>query len=73
MANEYPTLLTIAKANESDRAVGLIDEARRLVPEIDLIAARSIPGINFATFVRTTNPTVGFRKAGDAWEQTGHC
>ena len=41
----FPTLLDIAKANGSDKVVGLIDEAHRAVPEIDSLAARTISSI----------------------------
>lgn len=60
-----PTLLDVAKSNGSDKVVGLVDEAARMVPEIDRIAARTIKGINFKTHVRTANPTAAFRKASD--------
>jgi len=65
-----PTLLDIAKANGSDKVVGLIDEARRAVPEVDRIAARTIKGINYKTHVRTANPTAAFRKANDGADVT---
>lgn len=61
----FPTLLDIAKANGSDKVVGLIDEAYREVPEVGKIAARTIKGINYKTFVRTANPTAAFRKANN--------
>lgn len=59
------TLLDIAKANGSDPVVGLIDEASRVHPEIQLITGRTIKGINYKTLVRTANPTVSFRSAND--------
>jgi hypothetical protein len=64
------TLLDIAKANGSDPVVGLIDEARRAVPEVDRIAARTIKGINYKTHVRTANPTAAFRSANNGADYT---
>ncbi len=56
-----PTLLDIAIQNAADPVVGLIDETMKAVPEVRLGAARSIPGINYNTLVRTVLPTVSFR------------
>lgn len=60
-----PTLLDIAKANGSDRLVGLIDETTKVHPELTAVGARSIRGINFKTLVRTAlgSTTAGFRSA----------
>lgn len=63
MANQYPTLLDIAKANGSDAATGLIDETVNAHPEILVGAARTIAGVNYKTLVRTVLPTAAFRKA----------
>jgi hypothetical protein len=49
------TLLDIAKANGSDKVVGLIEEAIPTVPEITTVPARSIAGLNYKTLVRTSN------------------
>jgi len=59
------TLLDIAKMNGCDKTVGLIDEASRFHPEIQLFQARTVKGLNYPTLVRTALPTVGFRKAND--------
>jgi len=55
------TLLDIAKANGSDAVVGLIDETQKAHPEITQIAARTIKGISYKTWVRTGLPTAQFR------------
>lgn len=60
-----PTLLDIAKANGADKAVGLIDEASRVYPEVERFASRTIKGLNYKTLVRTGNPTASFRSAND--------
>lgn len=60
------TLLDIAKANGSDAAVGLIDEAARPHPEIAMLPARTIRGLQYKTLVRTAVPTGShFRNAND--------
>lgn len=74
-----PTLLDVAKRNAADPVVGLIDEAARQVPELsgqvqsrgqvitvpNVGAARTIPGMQYKTLVRTSLPTVGFRHANE--------
>ncbi|QDT39731.1 major capsid protein [Stratiformator vulcanicus] len=62
---EMPTLLDIAARNGSDMAVGLIDEASKVHPEIRLIASRTISGLNYRTRVLKKNPSVSFRDAND--------
>lgn len=57
------TLLDIAKLNNSDREVGLIEEVIPYIPELNLVPARTIKGINFKTMVRTGLPTISFRAA----------
>jgi hypothetical protein len=57
------TLLDIAKLNNSDREVGLIEEVIPAFPEMSLVPARTIKGINFKTMVRTGLPAVSFRGA----------
>ena len=58
-------LLDIAKANGSDAVVGLIDETTKLVPELTIVPARTIRGINYKTLIRTALPTTNgaFRSA----------
>jgi hypothetical protein len=57
------TLLDIVKRNAAltDGDIGLIDEAVRVSPEVQLGAARTIKGLNYQTRVRTGLPAVGFR------------
>lgn len=55
------TLLDIAILNNSDKEVGLIEEVIPFVPEVQLVPARTIAGLNFKTNVRVELPTVGFR------------
>lgn len=72
----YPTLLDMAKRNGRDRAVPLIQETSKWIPEISGInwdgstipgvgSVRTIKGINYKTLVRTANPTVAFRNANE--------
>ena len=66
-AGTHPTLLDIAKANAADDIVALIDETIQSHPEILLMPARTIRGINYKTLVRTALPTVGFRNANEGY------
>jgi hypothetical protein len=59
------TLLDIAKKNGSDPVVGLIDETTKAHPEITRVAARTIKGLNYKTWVRTGLPVTGFRNANE--------
>lgn len=72
----YPTLLDMAKRNSRDRAVPLIQETSKLMPEISgknmdgstipgVGQVRTIKGIKYETLVRTANPTVGFRNVNE--------
>lgn len=60
-----PNLLDIAKRNASDLSIELIDEALLFAPEVRLGPARPIPGRQYRTLVRTSNPTVSFRDANE--------
>lgn len=68
----YPTLLDMAKRNGRDRAVPLIEETSKLIPEISGVddTGRALPGvgtvrtiksINYKTLIRTSNPPVALR------------
>jgi hypothetical protein len=57
------TLLDVAKLNNTDKVVGLIEESVLFTPELDLFPARSVRGTSFYTVKRTGLPTAGFRKA----------
>lgn len=61
------TIADIAKANGSDAAVGLIEETTKAHPEIAMIPARPIKGLNYKTLVRVALPTNGsvFRNANE--------
>jgi hypothetical protein len=48
-----PTLLDIVKANGNDAVVGLVDETIKAHPELTLVPARTIVGLNYRTRVRT--------------------
>lgn len=61
MANA--TLLDIAKLNNNDRLVGLIEENLTSAPELNWFPTRSKPGTTYTTNVRTGFPSVGFRSA----------
>lgn len=62
-----PTLLDIVKANGNDAVVGLVDETIKSHPEISLIPARTIKGLNYRTRVRTSlGLTTGSFRAANA-------
>ena len=63
------TLLDIAKMNGADAIAGVIDETIRAFPEAQYVPARTIKGLSYKTLVRTSNPTVGFRKANSGGSQ----
>lgn len=56
-------MLDVAKANNNDKVVGLIEENLSAAPEISLFPARPVPGVSFTTLKRTAFPTTGFRAA----------
>lgn len=60
-----PTLMDVIRRNGTDSAVGLIEEATKAVPEVQLGAARTIAGLNYYVRVRTALPTVNFRRHGE--------
>lgn len=60
-----PTLLDIAKMTGNDAAVALVEEVILEVPELRVLGARTIPGTQFKTLVRTALPTVGFRSGNE--------
>lgn len=56
-------LLDIAKLNNTDKVVGLIEESVQFTPELDVFPARSVRGTSFYTVKRTGLPTAEFRTA----------
>lgn len=58
-------LLDIAKLNNSDKVVGLVEESILYTPELELFPARSIRGTSFYSTKRTGMPTAGFRTANE--------
>jgi len=59
------TLLDIAKMNNSDPLVGLIEEAAGAHPELRIGSARTIKGTHYKRLVRTALPNDGFRAANE--------
>lgn len=70
MPNAFPTLLDVVKLNAGDDLVGLISETEKACPEVIVVPARTIKGINFPTTVRVQLPAVGFRDANDGVDST---
>ena len=76
MANSYATLLDMAIRNGHDRAVPLIEETSKAMPEVSGInwdgskipgvgVTRTMPGEKYKTLVRTNTPVVSFRNANE--------
>lgn len=57
-------MLDIAKLTGNDRAIGLIEENLKAVPELERFDARTIPGTSFKAGRRTAYPSGSFRAAG---------
>lgn len=70
MANEYQTMLDVAKINGSDAVVGLIEENLNIAPELSLFPARTISGTSFKTLHRTALPTTQFRNTNEGVNTT---
>ena len=60
-----PTLLDIAKLNNDDGLIPIIEETIVKVPELTVLPAIDIPGQSYNTLVRTALPSVGFRNANE--------
>lgn len=70
MANEYLTMLDLAKINGTDAVVGLIEENLNLAPEVSLFPARTIKGTSYRTLHRTALPTTQFRNVNEGVNTT---
>lgn len=55
------TLLDIEKRSGNDTTIGMIEEIGLSAPEVTQIAARTISGTSYKTFIRTGVPRIGFR------------
>lgn len=58
------TLLDLARSKGHDRAVGLIEESVKYLPEFDLFSVRQVVGTSYDTLKRTALPTAAFTEAG---------
>jgi hypothetical protein len=58
-------LLDIAKLNDSDKVVGLIEEVLTFAPEVEALPARTIRGTSYKIVTRSSYPGVGFRSANE--------
>lgn len=59
------TLSDLAKLNPDHFVQGIIEEALASAPELRVAAARTIPGTNYRTVIRTGLPSIGFRDANE--------
>lgn len=65
MANEYPTMLDLAKMNGIDMALPLIENNVKYAPELNIFPARTISGTSFKTLIQTALPGSQFRNANE--------
>jgi len=70
MANEYVSLLDVAKMKNNDAAVPLIDETTKATPEITNASFRTISGRTYKTLVLLNKPTATFRGVNEGSEAT---
>jgi hypothetical protein len=68
MANQFMTLLDLAKLKGHDSTVGIFELGQKLVPEIATFPGRTIAGRDYTVPVRTNKPKSGFRKANEGVE-----
>lgn len=59
------TMLDLAKMSGNDKAIGLIEENLQYAPELEKIPGRTIKGTAYKTLIRTSFPSVGFRKLNE--------
>lgn len=59
------SLLDVAKLNNTDKVVGLIEESILETPELDLFPSRSVKGTSFYTVKRTGLPSASFRTGNE--------
>lgn len=59
---KHLTLYDIEKRSGNDMTIGMIEEIGLSAPEVTQIAARSISGTSYKTFIRTGVPRIGFRQ-----------
>jgi hypothetical protein len=62
------TLADLAKLNPDPFVRGIIEEALASTPELRVAVARTIPGTDYRTVVRTGLPATGFRDANEGVE-----
>lgn len=58
------TLLDLARSKGHDRAVGLIEESVKFLPEFDLFSVRQVVGTSYDTLTRVSLPSAGFTAVG---------
>ena len=59
------TLAEIVTGKGYDASQGIIEEVSKLVPELDKFDSVLIPGTTFQSVAQTSDPTTGFRTAGN--------
>ncbi len=68
MANQFLTLLDIAKMNGNDTALALLEAVQESYPELSMFPARTIRGTSYKSLIRLTYPEIGFRNANEGSE-----
>jgi len=70
MANQYLSLLDLAKRKDGSAITGLIEENTDSAPEWGIVPVRSIAGTTYRTNIRKSLPSVEFRRANEGVETT---
>ncbi len=70
MADSFLTTSDVAKFNDSDLDIGIINDVLNDAPVLSAMAARSIAGNTYDYLKLTTSPTVGFRSENDGRENS---
>jgi hypothetical protein len=70
MANQYLSLLDLAKRKGGSAITGLIEENTNSAPEWGTVPVRTISGTTYRTNIRKALPSVEFRKANEGVETT---
>lgn len=68
MANEFTTLLDLAKLKGVDTTEGVLELGQKIAPEIAAIPGRTIAGREFSLPVRTGRPKAGWRRTNEGTE-----
>lgn len=70
MSDSFLTTTDITRFNDSNLDLGIVSNVLNAAPELQFLAARSVPGYTYKYLRTTSAPTVGFRTANDGRENS---